>query len=750
MRPGVYTYMLCITSSPVCLHVSASHHAPSDQLKTARAGCFMKAAKTGEGSHRSQSTDTVLDPEKRADFPVSCLPVPSLQEIFCLFVGTHGVWIHGLDWRILPAASEIITHLIRPDLAIKAKSAVLPHNLKAASVQPSAADKTDRSSTSAAQSSCKGRCGAEYYRGYMCQCDYTCLSYGECCKDYESQCTTKPPLSEANEQAFSEGNDADIKGQVLPNDEFSDIGLEDPGTTSVPESTSGYGSTSSDLLDPQVSSKPTLDPDTLEFSNDTVTAFPPTEATPSDNEPTQADDGLTTTHMSSGEPATEGTDVTDPASSTYEGTTLPEPTAAEDSVSTDPTSAASTELPPTASIPELGALGQDDVSPDAQTTETPEASSDEPEVSVQTQDDTDVTPVPDATTVNPSPDADVNNPEDTTTDLPSIQTSTSDPSGGEPDALTTDIPSTTVAAQEEATTQATSDKPKEVTQGLSKPKPQKKPEQPKPSPPKPTPTKPISKPEAKPLLDDTSGYQADDNNDTNLCSGRPISGLTTLRNGTIVVFRGHYFWVLDRNRMPGPAQGITQVWGVPSPIDTVFTRCNCQGKTYIFKGPKYWRFENDALDPGYPKVIETGFEGLRGHITAALSVPQHQRRTESVYFFKRGGLVQKYSYQSGTSPTCGRKPQVTVYTVRHRMVRQAVSALGPTINIRTSWRGFPSTITAAVSVPNNREPDGYKYYVFSRSKSHNVRLDGARPVLAAPKANASPQSNDVFKCPKKV
>lgn len=34
---------------------------------------------------------------------------------------------------------------------------------------------------------------------------------------------------------------------------------------------------------------------------------------------------------------------------------------------------------------------------------------------------------------------------------------------------------------------------------------------------------------------------------------------------------------------PGPAQGITQVWGVPSPIDTVFTRCNCQGKTYIFK-----------------------------------------------------------------------------------------------------------------------------------------------------------------------
>lgn len=46
-----------------------------------------------------------------------------------------------------------------------------------------------------------------------------------------------------------------------------------------------------------------------------------------------------------------------------------------------------------------------------------------------------------------------------------------------------------------------------------------------------------------------------------------------------------------------------------------------------------------------------------------------------------------------------------------------VSSLGSAVNIRTSWRGFPSTITAAVSVPSNREPEGYKYYVFSRCKS---------------------------------
>uniref|UniRef100_A0A672ZH26 SMB domain-containing protein n=1 Tax=Sphaeramia orbicularis TaxID=375764 RepID=A0A672ZH26_9TELE len=195
---------------------------------------------------------------------------------------------------------------------------------------------------------------------------------------------------------------------------------------------------------------------------------------------------------------------------------------------------------------------------------------------------------------------------------------------------------------------------------------------------------------------------------------KPLQSNRSLQIQMTLLFSGHFFWFLDRNRVPGPARGITEAWGVPSPIDTVFTRCNCQGKTYIFKGPRYWRFENDALDPGYPKVVETGFDGLRGHITAALSVPQHKRRRESVYFFKRGGTVQKYSYQFGTNPSCGRRLNYAIYTVRNRFVRQAVSHLEPSINIRTSWKGFPTSITAAVSIPNSREPEGYSYYVFSR------------------------------------
>ncbi|KAK5907003.1 hypothetical protein CesoFtcFv8_004897 [Champsocephalus esox] len=446
----------------------------------------------------------------------------------------------------------------------------------------------------AAQTSCKGRCGAEYYRGNMCQCDYGCLEYGECCRDYESQCTTKnsckgrcgerfkrgslcscdsdcikfkqccpdrnlhcdadePTLNDASDPStFSEENHAGVRWNRLvggDTDQFSNNGVEDPEAGPVPQITSGYELSTVDVLD-QISTEPTQDPDPLPLSTEAFSA------------------------------------------STETQTTLPD-----------------------------------------------------------TEKEADFNP----STLNPTESTD--NPKD---------------------------------------------------------------------------------------------YQADDTNDTNLCSGRPVGAVTTLRNGTMVVFRGHYFWLVDRHMVPSPAQSITQVWGVPSPIDTAFTRCNCEGKTYIFKGPRYWRFENGLLDPHYPKVVQVGFDGLRGQITAALSVPQYQSRRESVYFFKRGGAVQKYSYQLGASPTCGRKVHNAVYTVRSRVVRRAVSLLGPSINIRTSWRGFPSTITAAVSVPSRTEREGYKYHVFSRSTSYNVRMGGERPVVPAPTANESPQSRDFFKCQKKV
>ncbi|XP_019202518.1 proteoglycan 4b isoform X1 [Oreochromis niloticus] len=591
---------------------------------------------------------------------------------------------------------------------------------------------------SGAQTSCRGRCGGEYYRGYRCQCDYNCLSYGECCNDFESQCTTKNSCKGRCGESFKRGRlcscdsdcikynqccsdyknhcDAqddssvppvgptshppddptdDVSGTIFPTDEFSTTEPEDLEASPVPEISIDYELSTVDPLG--------------EISTE---ATPTTARTPSDN-----DDLVSTT-----------------AEALSDSTSM----AAADHTSSEPMSTLIPSVEPSSSTssPQL------DTQTPAVTIMDAVFPSDEPDNSLLT-----ITPA--STTIPDEPTS--THPEDVSASSPSVLPSTSASSVGSEEismveAVTTHAPSPTTAAWTDATDDLLTD--------TSKPT---RAQEPEPTPPveKPElyeldPAKPISKPDTKPLetqnIDDTGDYQADDNNDTNLCSGRPVSGVTTLRNGTMVVFRGHYFWLLDSNRVPGPPRGITQVWGVPSPIDTVFTRCNCQGKTYIFKGSQYWRFENDALDHGYPKVITTGFDGLRGHITAALSVPQYKSRAESVYFFKRGGFVQKYSYHAGVGPTCRKKVQYAIYTVRNRVVRQAAPLLGPAITIRTSWRGFPPAITAAVSVPTTTEPEGYKYFVFSGSKSYNVRLDGERPVIAPPTASSSPQSNNFIRC----
>uniref|UniRef100_A0A3P9M7C2 Proteoglycan 4b n=1 Tax=Oryzias latipes TaxID=8090 RepID=A0A3P9M7C2_ORYLA len=623
---------------------------------------------------------------------------------------------------------------------------------------------------SATQTSCKGRCGAEYYRGYMCQCDYGCLLYEECCTDYESQCTTQNSCKgrcgetfkrgrlctcdsdcmkfkqccpdyktqceseesaldeDTHELAMNKGNNEDglfpLESSTpqptnAPSDgyTFADIEAEVPVATTVPDFTSGDGSFPSDLLD-QVPTDPTVDGNvsltqmTVSVSGDPLTS----SQAPGDQEADAI--GLTTPFE--------------------QNTTFPEPTVSYE-LYTDNLSASPTTSINTSQRPEVTQITTDD----------PEVLEN---VQVTTTSPSDVmipTTIPVGITQSLNTEQ---NSNDVDTSAPSLAPTLEESSRYSPELSvgTTIIPFPTNTVQDGTSDNvipavSTSDPLKEDLK-LTKPSPStSKPEET----PEPSKLKPTSKPETKPLDTQTpkTDIQADDSNDKNLCSGRPISGVTTLRNGTIAVFRGHYFWFLDRNRVPSPPQSITQVWGVPSPIDTVFTRCNCEGKTYIFKGSRYWRYDNDVLEPGYPKVIKTGFDGLRGHITAALSVPQYRSRREAVFFFKRGGFVQKYSYQAGTSRTCGRKVGNPIVTVRYRSARQAATILEPAINIRKSWKGFPFQITAAVSVPSTQEQEGYKYFVFSRSSTYNVRISGERPTIAA-KENATPQSNSFFTCPK--
>lgn len=668
----------------------------------------------------------------------------------------------------------------------------------------------DYESQCTTKNSCKGRCGESFKRGRLCSCDPDCIKYKQCCPDYKMHCDEDSTLNEATEEpiggpsTFSEGNNPDEDffppigptsypqddvsdgkyNQNFPNDDSSNPDPNpDPGSDPVLESTSGYESSPPDLLDP-VSTEPTS-PDVnsgWDFTAETFTGLPQTETTPSDPEPTQA------STLAPTETTAPDTDDLDKLSdATVPGTTTPETSTDPNPVSTQfpTTSEPSTDVDPTSDTPDLQTTQDAEMFPDDTFTETPSTdptatASDDPEATSDpekepgpattpyptvAEDSTEPTTAPDHTEVDTQT---TSSPESSTPQSTSVpdqttmnpESSSTADSWSDLSASTTQIPSTTEAAQDTTDDlkpeEPTTADPLKTTPGPTglqfTSKPTDKPDPYEPLPDKPAPMKPTSKPETKPAettnLDTPRDYQGDDSNDTNLCSGRPVSAVTTLRNGTMVVFRGHFFWFLDRNRVPGPARGITEAWGVPSPIDTAFTRCNCQGKTYIFKGPRYWRFENDALDPGYPKVVETGFDGLRGHITAALSVPQHKRRREAVYFFKRGGTVQKYSYQFGTNPSCGRRLNYAIYTVHNRFVRQAVSRLEPSINIRTSWKGFPTSITAAVSVPNSREPDGYNYYVFSRSKSYRISVDGERPAIAAPQTNTSPQTNDFFRCPK--
>ncbi|XP_063061664.1 vitronectin a [Engraulis encrasicolus] len=138
--------------------------------------------------------------------------------------------------------------------------------------------------------------------------------------------------------------------------------------------------------------------------------------------------------------------------------------------------------------------------------------------------------------------------------------------------------------------------------------------------------------------------------DAEACSGRPFDAFLQLKNGTIFAFRGQYFFGLDeKSVMRGYPRLIKDVWGISGPIDAAFTRINCQGKTYIFKGNKYWRFEDEVLDEDFPRDINVGFTKIPDDVDAAFSIPAHGHHGhEKVYFFKG---EQYYLYEFKHQPT---------------------------------------------------------------------------------------------------
>lgn len=62
----------------------------------------------------------------------------------------------------------------------------------------------------------------------------------------------------------------------------------------------------------------------------------------------------------------------------------------------------------------------------------------------------------------------------------------------------------------------------------------------------------------------------------------------------------------------------------------------------LFQGDQYWLLDgNMAMEPGYPKPLDSEFPGLTGSINAALATPATRSTPETVYFFKNGENTRK-------------------------------------------------------------------------------------------------------------
>ncbi|KAK5858749.1 hypothetical protein PBY51_002866 [Eleginops maclovinus] len=177
--------------------------------------------------------------------------------------------------------------------------------------------------------------------------------------------------------------------------------------------------------------------------------------------------------------------------------------------------------------------------------------------------------------------------------------------------------------------------------------------------------------------------------DAAVCSGRSFDAFLQLKNGSIYAFRGEYFFELDdKSVLPGYPKLIEDVWGLSGPIDAAFTRINCQGKSYIFKGNQYWRFDGDVLDEDYPRDISVGFDGIPDDVDAAfaISAPSHRGKEKS-YFFK-GDKYFQYEFKnqpsheecvkmSMSSPSCCFHDTLTSSAIKHGKISSQSSLEAP-------------------------------------------------------------------------